>query len=208
MSALYIIPFLGYCYWYIMVAYISIQYTLNPKRLRSILTLASSSILTPLSFYQCLRQFQQPHEIYKSYMQAQMILFYLAYCVVDTVFVNICAPNYFGLLEGWFHHIFTGIWALYYLDHEIMVAISMGMIIETSTIVMALFRIFYDANWALFLRDYVFYYMFIVFRLILPNYFMYYFYHLFADPLAVFLLGLNTLVNLYWLLKLSVKKIK
>lgn len=208
MSFIYLGPFICYCWLYIMVAFGAINTTLNPKRLRSVLTLVCSSVLTPLSFYQTIRQFQQPHVIYKSVMQTHMILFYLAYCLVDTIFANVCCPEYFSLLEGWIHHISTGLGALYYLNHEKQVAVCICFILETSTIVMSLFRIFYDKEWALFLRDNVFRIMFVIFRLVLPNYFMYYFYDLIADSISLSMIGLNTAVNMYWLQKLCTKKIK
>lgn len=197
--------FLRYCFYLWFVFYMVVCNTENSKRLRSVLTLTSSIVLTPLSFYQLWCQLQSSDQIYYDDIQPQTLLFYLSYVAMDIVMGLFYYPMYFTPLEGWFHHLGTAVITLYYLDHPFRILYCMNQIIETSTIFLSLFKIFYDVPWLLRLRDQWFCKSFILFRVVLPTLIMAYF-HTMVDYIAFFIYSVHMSLNLYWLCRISQKK--
>lgn len=188
-----------YCGYLFFVSIVLVQRTTNPKRLRSVLSFITSIVLTPLSFYQLWRQFQSPDQLYRDDNQSSILLFYIAYCMVDMVFGYTYYPQYFGVLDGWAHHIGTASFALYFLREKKEILFCIGLVLETSSILLFLSRIFYDVEWVWKLKARYFYTMFLWFRIILPTFFMVYFYPLTTDPACLCMYALSTTLNSYWI---------
>lgn len=188
--------------YYVFLFYIVYSITDNPKRLRNVLSLMASIILTPLSFYQAWCQFFSfPHHIYQDDIQIPMVLCFMAYAIMDMIMGLFFYPQYMTFLEAWLHHIGFTLTLTYYLRVEKLTLCCMCMVIETSTILLSLFKIFYDYAWILWLRDNHFTWMFCLFRIWFPTFFMFYFYNLLVDNLAIFFYIINMILNTYWLRK-------
>lgn len=198
--------FTRYLIYNFYVFYTIYAITKNPKHLRSVLSLLSSVVLTPLSFHQVWHQFTHD-EIYTDDVQTGILVFYLAYVVADTMAGCFYYRQYFTLLEGWVHHVGTGLISLYYMG-KTKTLYSMCMVIETSTILLSLFKIFYHVPCILYLRDKWFCKMFVFFRIMMPTFFMFYFYKLLVDKIAITIYLINTTLNLYWICKIARKNIK
>lgn len=195
-----------YCCYFSFVFQTAHHLSSDPKRLRSVLTGMTAIVLTPLSYYQIISQVQQTNQIYFDNFQIEMILFYLAYATMDLLFGKFFYPQYMPLLDGWFHHLATIFFGIYYLFSENRVLFCMCMVIETSTIFLSLFRIFYDVAFILWLRDRYFTTIFIIFRLLFPTGIMIFFRSLLVDPLAIVIYLVNMVLNGYWLFLLQQKK--
>lgn len=176
-----------------------VQKTTNAKRLRSVLSLLASLILTPLSFYQLWQQFLAPDTIYRDSLQPSILLFYVAYCVVDMVFGYAYYPQYFGVLDGWGHHIGTSLFALYFLWKGKEIYFCTGLVLETSSILLCMSRVFHDVQWVRDLRTQYFKMLFVCFRILLPTLLMAYFYKITMDPMCVIMYLISTIINTYWL---------
>lgn len=197
--------FLRYCIYFFYVFYVVYAITDNPRRLRNVLSLLSCAVLCLMSFHQAWHQLRSPTEIYYDDRQTSMMLFYLAYVAVDMCLGYVYYRQYFTLLEGWTHHIGTGLITIHYLGRPVKSLYCMAMVIEASTILLCLFKIFYDVHWILYLRDEYFFRVFVFFRIILPTFFMVYFYHLMVDNTAILVYGVNTVLNLYWITRIAKK---
>lgn len=195
--------FVRYLIYNLYVFYTVYATTDNPRRLRSVLSLFSAVVLAPLSFYQVWCQLSYDG-VYTDESQTGILVFYLAYVVADTMLGCLYYRRYFTLLEGWVHHMGTGLTTLYYMD-QTKTLYCMCMVIETSTILLSLFKIFYDVPWILYLRDKWFDKIFVLFRIIMPTFFMLYFYHLLVDTIAIIIYLVNMTLNLYWICKITRK---
>lgn len=198
--------FVRYCSFFIFISYIMIHLTQNPKRLRSILSFATALVLSPLSIHQILKQIQYSRtETFQGdgHIQYFMPIFYLAYVVIDTIVGLYYYPTYFTFLEGWAHHIGTSIFIVYYsfFCPEKMVLICMNQVIEVSSILLFLSKIFYDVDWIQHLKKKIFFNVFLFFRIIVPTFIIMYFYQLY-DGFACFIYASFTSLNLYWLIKI------
>jgi hypothetical protein len=193
--------FFRYCVYLLFVSYCMVRATKNPKRLRSILSLITAIILSPLSFYYVSK------EIYFGYGDEEihyfMANFYLSYVVVDIVVGMIYYPQYFTLLEGWLHHFgtFSFVYYGYYLNPMKRSRICVQLIVETSSIILFLSRVFYDVVWIRKLKQQLFYPSFFVFRIVLPIFFVIYL-HLLCDIYDFLIFVSFTALNLYWLVKM------
>lgn len=190
-----------FCMYYLFLFYVVYGITDKPKRLRNVMTLLSATILTPLSFYEIWWQIQSPQHIYQDEIQTGMVLWFISYAIVDLIVGSIFYPQYTTLLEAWLHHIGFTLTLTYYLRVEKLTLCCMCMVIETSTVVLSLFKIFYDCPWILWLRDNHFTWMFCLFRIWFPTFFILYFYNLLVDNLAIFVYVINMILNSYWLRK-------
>jgi hypothetical protein len=121
------------------------------------------------------------------------------------MFGYVCYPQYFPLLEGWFHHLATGCATLYYLNHPKRVLYCMTQVIEASTILLSLFKVLYDVPWVLRLRDQWFARLFVLFRVVLPSLVLALFYSLLFDGVAMGVFAAHMVLNLYWLCKIANK---
>lgn len=199
---------LRFCMYYVFVFYVVYNITDNPKRLRNVLTLLSAVVLTPLSFYEAWCQFLSPHHIYKDEIQIPMVLWFMAYAIVDLIVGSFFYPQYTTLLEAWVHHIGFLLTLSYYLlsNEQVVVFCCMSMVVETSTIILCLFKIFHDCDWILRIRDKHFVWMFCLFRMWFPTFFILYFYNLLVDNFTLSVYITNMVLNAYWLSKILTKK--
>ena len=199
--------FLRYLFYFLFLCQFSLNLTRDPKHLRSILSFLTAVVLSPWSMYQIHHQLQM--EEYKLFQeessQVFMLLFYLAYVVVDTGFGILYYPQYFPFLEGWVHHLATTLFVSYYLLRPpFRVLCCMNMIIETSGILLFLSRIFHHVRWIQKLKRVLFYDMFLLFRIIIPTMLIIYYYS-FYNMFVLFVYMSTTAVNLYWFVRLSQK---
>ena len=199
--------FVRYCAYYFFISILMVRITKNSKRLRSVLSLTTALVLSPLSLHQLYQQvryngretFYQDPEMH--YFMAHS---YMAYVIVDVLIGMVYYPEYFTFLEGWLHHIgtFLAVYYTYYITPEKRIFLCIYMIIEVSSIILGLSRVFYDVAWIRKLRKNLFYYLFVLFRIILPTLcFLYMYSHL--DTSSFIIHGISTSVNLYWLLKMN-----
>jgi hypothetical protein len=199
--------FLRYCAYLLFVSYGMIRMTKNPKRLRSMLSFITALVLSPLSFYETYRQIQYGGRVELFHGDTQihyfMTHFYLAYVVVDILVGVIYYPQYFTFLEGWLHHFgtFLFVYCTYHHNPDKIMLISMGFIVETSSILLFLSRIFYDVPWIQKIKNNCFYPLFLVFRIIIPTLLILYLYQL-CDVACYFIYGSTTVLYIYWLMKM------
>ena len=196
-----------YCAYFLWFSYVMTRLTKDPRRLRSILSLLTAVVLTPLSFYQIYRQVQCGGR-YKSFQGDQATQyftshFYLAYVVADIVVGMAYYPEYFTLLEGWLHHIGTFSFVVYTYYHNPVKRIFVGifMMVETPSILLFFSRVLYDVPWAQRIKKKFFYPVFFVFRIVLPTLLVAYLYHLF-DFSSYLIYTSFIAINLYWLIKM------
>lgn len=199
---------LRYCAYLFFVSYAMIHITKkNPHRLRSFLSFLTALVLSPLSFYELYRQIQQKgrYELFygDSSIQYFMANFYIAYIVVDTLVGMIYYPQYFTLLEGWLHHWGTCgfVYYSYYIDHPKSMFVCLYMIVEAPSILLFLSRIFYDVSFIQRIKKKLFFPMFLFFRILMPTFFVLYFYHL-CDLSCCLIYGSFTSLNLYWIIRM------
>lgn len=199
--------FLRYCAYFLFVSYVMTRITNNPKRLRSILSFMTALVLSPLSFYEIFRQIQYGGRVGLFHGDTQihyfMTHFYLAYVVVDILVGMIYYPEYFTFLEGWLHHVgtFSFVYFTYYHNPDKIMLTSIYLIVETSSIILFLSRIFYDVPWIQNIKKIFFYPIFVVFRIIIPTFLIFYLYRLCDGP-SYFIYGSSTLLYIYWLMKM------
>lgn len=199
--------FSRYCFYFLFLSYMMTNLTRNPKRLCSILSFVTALCLSPISMFQIYSQLtMKEFKLYQDEYQTSILLFYLAYVFIDIIMGIFYYNQYFFLLDGWIHHIGTGISVFYYImvNTEKQIIPCMSMIIETPTILLCLSRILYDVQWIQKLKKILFYKMFIIFRIIIPTMLIIYYHHFF-DNFSYFIFSSTTSLNLYWLMKLSKK---
>jgi len=199
--------FVRYCSFFIFIAHVMTNLTNNPKRLRSILSFTTALVLSPLSIHQIWKQVEHGRiETFQGDIQIQysMHVFYLAYVCVDTFVGLVYYPEYFTFLEGWTHHICSALIVIYYnfFKSENRVLICMNSVIEISSILLFTSKIFYDVEWVQKVKKKLFFNMFLFFRIIVPTMIVVYFYRL-VDAIGYFFYASFTLLNLYWLIKIS-----
>lgn len=197
--------FLRYCFYFVFIFYTFIHITTNPKYLNCIFSLTTSLVLSPLGFYEIRCQFLTPDILYKDSIQKDILLFYIAHCIMDMTIGYVFYPSYFKFLEGWCHHIMTSIFAIIFLWRDTMIFFCFALVWETSTIFLNLSRLFPNVK----IFKHIFMYCFLFVRIILPTFFIIYFYPLSKDLGCLVSYILSTIVNSYWLNKqFSKMKIK
>lgn len=180
--------------------------TQEPRRTRGIFSGITATILSPLSVYVIIQQLLYSRDLpfQNEAVHNFMTYFYLAYVVADTIVGHIFYPQYFPLLEGWLHHIITSTMFCYFYfwSHDNIVIICMNCVIEISTIVMCLSRIFYDNPAIVKFKHKTFYHLFLWSRIIMPCFLLVYFFPLYNTISKIFTF-LITSLNLYWIIKMS-----
>lgn len=193
--------FLRYCAYFLFIFYIMTRMTQNPKRLRSILSLMTSLVLSPLSFLVIYREvfFGESSE----QIQYLMANCYLAYVVVDLSIGMVYYPEYFTFLEGWIHHIgtFVFVYYSYYVDPMKRTRVCVQLVVETPSIILFLSRVLYDIPWIQNMKKIFFYPSFFLFRVVVPTFVAVYL-HLLCDVYDYLIFGSFTSLNLYWLIKM------
>lgn len=204
--------FFRYCCYYVFCFGVAMSLSSNPKRLRSVLTLMASLVLTSLSF----------HQIYchafsgicygicyddDNHLQNSMILFYMAYCIVDLFLGHFYYRQYFPFLEGYLHHTATFLFAYYFLIYQ-KVLLCCTLIVETSTILLSSYRIFYDNIQIKFIFSKLFTLFFVIFRIVAPTILMFRLYPLSLDPICFLMYVSGSILNVYWLRKQFTNKKK
>ena len=199
--------FLRYCAYFLFVSYVMTRITKNPKRLRSFLSFITAVVLSPLSFYEIYRQIQCGGRVALFHGDQQihyfMTHFYLAYVVVDILVGMFYYPEYFTFLEGWLHHFgtFSFVYLTYHHNPDKIMFVSIYLVVETSSIILFLSRIFYDVPWIQKIKSICFYPTFLVFRIIIPTVLILYLRHL-CDWTCYFIYGSSTVLYIYWLMKM------
>lgn len=193
--------FLRYCAYFLFLSFVMTRMTQNPKRLRSILSLTTAFVLSPLSFLVIYREvfFGENSEQIQYFMGH----FYLAYIVIDLLVGMVYYPEYFTFLEGWLHHIGTSfiVYYGYYVSPMKRTRVCVLLIVETSSIVLFLSRILYDVPWIQKIKKKIFYPGFLLFRILVPICIVLYL-KLLSDVYDFLIFGSFTSLNLYWLVKM------
>ena len=194
--------FLRYCAYFLFLSFVMTRMTQNPKRLRSILSLTTALVLSPLSFIEIYREVFFG-ESGGEEIQYFMSHFYMAYVVVDLSIGMIYYPEYFTFLEGWLHHIGTFLFVYYgyYVDPMKRTRVCVQLVVETPSIILFLSRIFYDVPWIQKMKKLFFYPSFFFFRIVVPTFVAVYL-HLLCDVCDYLIFGSFTLLNLHWLIKM------
>lgn len=194
--------FFRFGFYFLFIFHVAKHFSRNPKRLRSVLSLFASLVLTPMSFYEIGCQYGVGNvSMHKDSIQNPIQYYYLCYGIADIVLGNLYYPEYFTLLEGWVHHISTMSFAVYCLWVDKSMLFCFGLILETSSILLFASRIFFDCEWILWCKSHYFFSSFFFFRILLPTWMMYYFYPLTMDYVFMVLYSMGTLLNSYWLRK-------
>jgi hypothetical protein len=110
------------------------------------------------------------------------------------------------MLDGWAHHIGTAGFALAFLWKEKEVVFCIGLVVESSSIVLCLSRVLYDVEWVRVLRDRCFGTLFLVSRIVLPTLGMVYFYPQSMDPVCATMHMLGTTLHCHWFCHFQQKK--
>lgn len=178
----------------------------EPRRLRSILSCATAIVLSPLSVYVIIRQLlhSRNQALQDEAVHTFMTCFYLAYVASDMIVGGVFYPQYFPFLEGWLHHIGTTLAFSYsyFWFHQNNVVICMNCVIEISSIILCLARIFYDNPTIMRWKHKTFYHLFLWSRIIMPCFLLIYFFPLYSKIAVLFSLSMTSL-NLYWITKMS-----
>jgi len=193
--------FLRYCAYFLFVSYVMTRITKNPKRLRSILSLMTALVLSPLSFLEIYTEISSGH--HNDEIQFFMANFYLAYVMVDLLVGMLYYPEYFSFLEGWLHHLGTFLFVYYgyYMNPMKRTRVCVQLIVETSSIFLFLPRVFYDVSWIQRMKRIIFYPSFFMFRIVVPIFIVIYL-QLLNDVYDFLIFGSFTLLNFYWLVKM------
>jgi hypothetical protein len=199
--------FIRYCSYFFFVSIVMIHMTKNPRRLRSILSLLTAIVLSPLSIHQIYKQLQYgATDVFLGDQEIQYFManYYLAYTLVDTIVGLIYYPEYFTFLEGYLHHICTAlfIYYSYYVSPEKRIFICMEFIVEIPSTVLFVSRVFYDIEWIQEIRKKVFRPIFFVFRIFFPILIVIHLHNL-MDVSAYIIFSSFTILNFYWLIKMS-----
>lgn len=197
--------FLRFCFYFLFVAYVMTRFTKESRRLRSVLSFLTALILSPLSFYQTWKLLHNENGGVN--LESFILNFYLAYVVVDTIVGYIFYRDYFSLLEGWLHHFGTFGFIYYFSLNPVKKSFCCSyMMVEFPTIVLCLSRIFYDVEWIQNIKKKIFYPLFFVFRILVPNFLVFYFFD--CDVYDIVIHLCFTSLNAYWFLKMTFLKKK
>jgi len=155
-----------YTSYFLFVFNMSLNLTDDPKRLRSVLSLMTAVILTPLSFYEISKFILQNGIFFHDNFQLRMLECYMSYCIADTIVARIYYPQYFGVLDGWFHHLSTFLFILYYYDKKSAIVPCIGFMTETSSVILCASRVFYGNTQLKWLKTNIFPTIFLLFRVV------------------------------------------
>ena len=173
-------------------------------RLQSVISLCAATTLAPIGLYDCYK-FVTDYDNYIStyninyYYREQTIYVYLAYAIADTVFGCTYYPEFFPLLEGWLHHIFSGGYAYYCLKSKSPTSCCLAMIVELPSIILFSSRVFNTSPIVSFMRKKIFPCAFIIFRVLALGYIVINLYcqNLLKLPVLLFYFTF-AILNLHW----------
>lgn len=193
--------FAKYCAYFLFISCVMTHLTKSPKRLRSILSFMTATILSPLSFLEIYMEISSGH--HNDEIQFFMANFYMAYVVVDVLIGMLYYPEYLTFLEGWLHHFgtFLIVYYGYYINPMKRIRVCILLIVETPSIILFLSRIFYDVLWIKKLKKTIFYPSFFMFRIVAPIFLVLYL-QLLSDVYDFLIIGSFTSLNFYWLVKI------
>lgn len=189
--------FLKYCSYFAFIFYTTTFITDKKRQLKCVLTFFTSVVLTPLSLYETWVQCQTPTIRHMDDLQEEILLFYIAFCVMDMMIGHLHYPEYFKWLEGILHHLVTMLFAFYFLWANKKVNFCIGLIEEFSSIFLNLHRLF--PHVPIFKK--LFHVSFVVFRIVVPTWIMYYLPDIMNGPISFSLYGSATTLNIYWFFK-------
>lgn len=185
-----------YCTYLFLVAYaVVIQKKItNPRRLRSVLSLVSFIIMSPLSIYQVWKQAHTPFTLQQNPSQSPILAFYIAYCVVDLLVGYFYYPHHLEI-GG---HLWTTLFAIHFLRKDKMFYFCLDLALRSPVILLDVSRVFYDAQWSQTLRRIYFDNLFLWSRVILPTLFMMYFYKICMEDDCIIMYCLNLMLGSQW----------
>ena len=156
--------FLKYCSWFFyLFNQVTRDKNMDAYRFQSILSLTAASFLAPIGIWENI-MFYMGGNGGVEWIRRELHLFYLAYVAADTYHGLKYYPQYFSFLEGWIHHVVTGLVVLYLLYNQQLRPISLGMIVEVPTIILTSSRVFYPhLQW---IQKYIFPSLFVLCRII------------------------------------------
>lgn len=184
-----------HCVYLVFAFYTATYLTSHKRHLNCVLTFLTSLVLTPLSWYEIWHQIQTPTLPYTDTLQEDILLFYLAFCVVDMVIGRAHYPEYFRWLEGVFHHVATMAFACYFLWSDKKINFCIGLVEETSSIFLNLSRLFPHIP----MFNTVFFWLFVLFRVVTPLLLVWHLPDILTDPASITLFSGMMVLNLYWL---------
>ena len=146
--------FLKYCSWFFyLFNQVTRDKNMDAYRFQSIISLMAASFLAPIGIWENI-MFYMGGNGGVEWIRRELHLFYLAYVAADTYHGLKYYPQYFPLMEGWIHHVVTGLFVFYMLYHQQLRPISLGMIVEVPSIILFSSRVFYPRfKW---MKKYVF----------------------------------------------------
>ena len=118
---------------------------METAQLRSVLSMVVAIALFPIGIYENWQLLTDPVSFDirgTGGIRDQVVLFYIAYTILDLVYGVWYYPTYVTLTDGWIHHItsFLYAWGCMYWGYSRIFCIS--MIVEVPTILLLLYRIF------------------------------------------------------------------
>ena len=156
---------LKYCFYLIFIFHTSTYITDNKRHVNCVLTFITSLVLTPFALYETWVQCRTPSLQHMDALQEDMLLFYIAFCIMDMVIGYWYYPEYFKWLEGVLHHIVTMLFASYFLWAHKEINFCISLIEEFSSIFLILYHLFPHVT--LFKK--IFHQFFVLFRIVIPT---------------------------------------
>lgn len=172
---------------------------LEKKRLASTTSLAISITLTPFCIREIFQLCTEGTVYIQNAYQENMIWLYLAYCIVDSILGLVMYPELFMGLDGFIHHILTGIFISVplFLKDIPMTFSTVALVTETPSILLFASRVFPTNPHVRSLRRNIFPSVFLFFRIILLGVLILRFLADIAYYVVLFYIGI-TMVNMRW----------
>ena len=133
-------------------------------------------------------------------LQKRCTEFYVVYAVVDMVLGTFYYPRNMKRVDGYFHHFLSGAFGVYCLYTDRCFLMSQALVVEASTIFLALPRVFPSVFNNHLVKKYVFPVTFLVCRLMLLPYVVFQNRHRLYVGETCFALGF-TFINIRWFLE-------
>jgi hypothetical protein len=198
-----ITQFLRYLTYFSFTFMIAQKQKIVNYRLQSVISLSAATLLAPIGCYEVYTYFTDYNNYINTYTinypyRRETILFYLTYAFADTVYGNIYYPEYFPMLEGWIHHLFSSAYAIYCLNNNNATS-CLAMIVEIPSIILFSSKVFNNNKIISYSRKKIFPYLFILFRVIILWFIVMNLYNKNLLELnGVIVFHLFALLNLYW----------
>lgn len=174
-GSIIVLDSLRYSMWYIYPFFTARSSGFSPFRLQNVASLVASIALTPFGWADTIVLLCGSRSISAVAprgwfgMQHRMGLFYLVFIIADWILGVVYYPQHFTMLEGCIHHGLTGaVVAEAMISGRSMNGMIAAMVVETSTIVLSLNRVFPSTRTTL-LRGIVFPLSFIFTRIVLMS---------------------------------------